>query len=846
MSPLFRLFTWRHQRRHLLRAFLGLASVALGVALYVSLEVAQSSTIHAFEQSVRRIAGKAELRVSRGRQAGIEFEALERIEQVVGVAAAPALQRSTTFLDLPSGPVMVLGVDFRRELKFRDYSLGKLQINPFLLNEEGLLITRRFGTRHGLAIGRILQMRTPTGLRPVRIAGLLDDTGPAEVFDGNLAVMDVRGAQKLFATGGRVDRIDVLPASAAEAIRAKLGPDYAVDPVQARSSVMEEVLTRIRSLVVVSMISLMVGLFIIYLSVSIGVVERTKEIGILRALGGSRAQILALFLGEAGVLGLVGSGIGVALGYGLARTLVGYTAENINLMSLQVHVREMILPGWQVAAAVATGTLTSMLAALVPGLRATGISPIEALRPAGFVRSQGRGHGLAFLLGALLFAGSTLGVVVLHSRLSTEWGMLLTAALPLGMALMLPRVTVWVSRLLRRPLRAVFRIEGYLAADNVMKYPQRTSLTVVALSGALSIMVTSASVLLSFERSATTWMETSFPWDLSVQASDLNEGFASDARLPAEVFERVRTAEGVASAFPMQSVLQEVGARDVLLLAADMKGYMQMIKKAGLEEEGFRLEAPAIQEVVRGEGVGVSSNLLQLQGLRVGDRIELRTPRGLRSFKVSYHRVDLSWPQGVIILDLAAYRESWNDSSLRYIDLLVEPGRNHGDVKAALAKALEGEYRAFVYSSAQIQGIARGMLDQSFRLTHVQVIIAMVIGFMGIVNTLLISVLQRTREIGLLRAVGMTRAQVARTVVIESVLIGFVGGLLGVAAGLFGAAFPISLHVLRTTGYELPFAVPWTSMAVALAASLALGFAASYLPARRAAGLNLLEAIGYE
>ncbi len=748
MTPLFRLFTWRHQRRHLLRAFLGLASIALGVALYVSIEVAQASTVHAFEQSARRMAGKAELRVSRGRQAGIEISVLQQIEEIEGVAAAPALQKSATFPDLASGPVLVLGVDFRREPKFRDFSFGKASVNPFLMNERGLLVTRAFASRHGLAIGRSLRIHTPAGVRPVHVAGLIDDTGPASVFDGNVAVMEIGGAQKLFATGGRVDRIDVFPASAADSIRGKLGPGCVVEPVRATSSVMEEVLARVRSLVAISVVAMMAGLFIIYLSVSIGVTERAKEVGTLRALGASRSQTLALFLGEAAVLGLAGSCLGLFLGYGLAKVLIAFTARTVNFMSQQLHVEETVFPAWVAAAALAAGTLVSLLAALVPALRATAISPLEVLRPAAYGGRRRASFRRGFVLGAVLFAGSAIGVAYFYFRVPVWAGLLMGPAALLATALMLPQVALWLSRLMRAPLRAAFRIEGALASDNVMKYPERTALTVVALGAALGIMITSASVFASFERSGMRWMEQAFPWDLSVQASDLSLGYASDVRLPREVCDRVKQVDGVASAFALQSVLQEYGRQDVMLLAMDMRSYMEMMRAAGLEREDFSLDAPSVREVIRGEAVGVSTNLLKLRGLEPGDRIELRTPAGPRSFKVAYHQDDFTWPQGVIVIDLALYRELWNDSTVRYIDLRVEPGRDLEKVKAALGKALEGEFGAIVYSKAQIVGIAREVLGESFRLTQVQVLVAMIIGFMGIVNTLLISVLRRTREIG--------------------------------------------------------------------------------------------------
>jgi putative ABC transport system permease protein len=156
------------------------------------------------------------------------------------------------------------------------------------------------------------------------------------------------------------------------------------------------------------------------------------------------------------------------------------------------------------------------------------------------------------------------------------------------------------------------------------------------------------------------------------------------------------------------------------------------------------------------------------------------------------------------------------------------------------------DHGAFVFRAADVRAFGLGAVEQSFYLTYVQVLGSMVIGFFGIVNTLLISVLRRTREIGLLRSVGMTRRQVARSVVIEALFIAAVGGGCGVAWGLIAAAFPVASHVTRLTGYTLPLVVPWGTVCAAVATGLAIGFVASLVPARRAARLNVLEAVGYE
>jgi putative ABC transport system permease protein len=250
--------------------------------------------------------------------------------------------------------------------------------------------------------------------------------------------------------------------------------------------------------------------------------------------------------------------------------------------------------------------------------------------------------------------------------------------------------------------------------------------------------------------------------------------------------------------------------------------------------------------MVSGEEIVVSQNFMNRYGAGPGSVIELNTAEGPRQFRVGLAVEDYSWPSGTIVMDRSAYRKLWKDDLVVYIDLRVEPGVSVDDVRSRVAEKLKGTHTAFIYTPAEIRGIAAETLEEAFRLADVQVVIAVLIGFLGILNTLLISVLRRTREIGLLRAVGATRRQIRRTVTVESLLISAAAGAIGVAAGVAGAAFPLRLHTVQVTGYWIPLSIPWGWLAASFAGALALGFVASAWPARRAARLNILDAIAYE
>jgi putative ABC transport system permease protein len=845
-----RLLSWRHHRTHALRAFLGLASIALGVSLFVSVHTAQTSMAASFERTVRTLAGRAEWRATRGSK-GIDLEAIAKME-ATGAVVAPMLQVTTTFPSLNESTILILCVDFAREPKLRDLSMKGSTIDPMrlMLDPGAILVTRSLAARQKLAIGAAVKVNTPSGVKTVRVAGLVDDSGPASVMGGNIAVMGIGGAQRLF---GRkdVDWIDGIGDVAR--VREALGPDYRVGPVKGKNSMLDLALERIQALVSVSIIALLVGLFIIYLSVSIGVVERTKEIGTMRAIGATRAQVLRLFLVEAAALGLVGSAGGVALGFGLARGLLAMVAEGVNTYVFVVDVKEIVLSPWLAAVAISIGTLTSLGAALVPSWTASTVSPMVALRPATMSMRSARRFLGAFAAGAALSMLTLAGYGGFYLKAPMWVGVAATGVTFLGAALMAPQVVLWLSQGFRALLSSVLRIEGYLAADNAMKYPQRTALTVIALGGALTMMVASAGMVASVRRSTDRWMASAFPFDLSVAANDMSQQVYSSASLPEEAVARVAAVPGVGEVYRVKSAVVDFRDTEIMIVAPEVGGWFEMMARKKLTLEGAPQSPEAIAAMERGESCVVSTNFAALH--RTGDSVEIETPRGARRFRIAGAAEDFSWPKGVVILDLAVYRELWDDRSVTYIDIGLAAGANPADVKAAVGKTLSGDYRAFVHSAKDIEVFAHNVLDAAFSLTRAQVLIAVIIGFLGIVNTLLISVLRRTREIGLLRAIGMTRGQVARTVVIEAVWVAFWAALMGAAlgggvwgggGGLYCIAFPIASSFLKITGYTLPFTVPWETMGMAAGAALVIGLVASAMPARRAARLNVLEAVGYE
>ena len=847
MSTLLRYFSLRYLRRHPVRVFLSVMSVALGVALFASIDVSNSSTEAAFRRTVTALAGNAKLQVVKSRSFGVEEEILKKIDGLPGLQAAPVLQLSATVPGSPDG-LLLLGLDFSREASFRLWDVAegeKPQINPLAFLGDVILISRSFAARRNLRIGGGFKIDTPTGPRPVMIGAIFKDEGPAEIFGGNIAVMPLKTAQRLFRRAGSVDRVEILTPGEVDGVagrlREALGPDYIVRPPPQTNSFLDEAMTRLRALLGVGVVALLVGIFIIYNSVAISVIERVREIGTLRAIGATRRQIFSVVVLEWAILGLLGSGGGLLIGIGLAKALIRIWTKEVNQVTMVVDVSQLDVLPRTVAGSLVLGTLTTLFASFWPASAAMSISPLDMLRQ-GLFKMRAAGRMLQGFIAGLILLGAGLAIMAEPLRFENV-GLVASFACFLGTALMMPQLTLWASKAAGPLLRRFSELCGFLAADNIAKYPQRTALTVIALAGALAMMVSSSSIVTGIKVRSSEWMDDALPFDCTVNSIDYGSTIYANATLPEDVPGLVQSVEGVDFTYGVRAVLQDYGARDIMIFAINLDGYARMQALRG--RHGFVLPG-TLPDLLSGKGVVVSENFALLHGLKKGDSLDLSTPQGPRRFEILATYEEYTWPQGAIYLHRPVFESCWDDSAVTYLDVKFKPGTDRAEVRRRIVDRLKEKHSLFVYDVNDLKRVSETVMDNTLVLMNVQVALAIVIGFFGIVNTLLISVMQRTREIGLLRAVGMTKGQVATMIVIESSFIALVGAVLGVLLGLAGARWPLALHVAQVAGYWLPLHVPWTTVAVAMGAAVVIGAVASVLPARRAASLQVLEAITYE
>src|SRR5580692_9189742 len=390
---LLRLLSWQYARKHPLRTFLTTAGIILGTAVFVGMHTANQSVLAAFHNTVNRIAGGTQLQVEAG-EAGFDESVLERVQAVPEVnIAVPVIEAAANTGLEGQGSILILGVDMTGDRTLRDYEIEADEAmveDPlvFLAQPDSIIVADIFTQKNGLGIGSKLSMRTMEGEKQFTIRGIMKSGGLAGAFGGNLAVMDIYAAQKVFGRGRRFDRIDLtvkegVPVEdAARKLEAALGPGFQVESPSVRGAQFES-LARVYSISadLTSAFALFIGLFIIFNTFSIAVAQRRREIGVLRMLGATQAQIRTLYLGESAVIGILGSCAGIGVGLLIARGMASFIGAYLGeVYGVAQSTDEITANPTLLLIALGMGIATSLLAAVIPARNAARVDPVMALQ----------------------------------------------------------------------------------------------------------------------------------------------------------------------------------------------------------------------------------------------------------------------------------------------------------------------------------------------------------------------------------------------------------------------------------------------------------------------------------
>ncbi|MDA8098219.1 MAG: FtsX-like permease family protein [Nitrospiraceae bacterium] len=860
LTTLLRRISLKHIRHQKMRTAMALFGVALGVAAMTSIDIVNSSVIRSLEDSINRITGRAVLQIT-GAESGFPEEMLEKVQKVPGVEyAVPVIETNASLATGSERSFVVLGVDVLQDSNMRDYSVtGDSSDIPdpllFLAKPDSILLTREMAQREGISIDQKIEVQTVQGLKTFTVRGLLEPDGPAKALGGDIALMDIYAAQLAFGKNARIDRIDVSVLrgetldSVKTRIQAALPSGYNIDTPAGRSRQIENLMGRFRkSMDVISFMALFVGMYLIYNTVSISVVQRKKEIGILRAIGATRGQIIGLFLAETVALSLIASFLGVALGWVLAKLSINAVAQTVSSMYGRSSVTGLDLSLASVLRNIATGIVASLAAAAFPAYSSTHVAPVSAIRSLAYtsngtvLRRLQKILALSFILlaGIIIAVYKTVGVAspLRNSSMTT----LAMFSLTLGVSLAAPLFLKWFIRAYRAVLAPRLGAGGRLAGLNLEKNLTRNAVAVAAVFFSISLSVSSSSMMNSARRGVMDYIDSVDNSDILITSGHpLASAGAPTIPMPLSMRQELESIPGVRSVDPFRKLFINIDGRRVLLEMIDVVTWPR--NNTCTIIEGAMQDIP----LIRGKDeVTVNENVAMRMGLKKGSTLVLPTPSGPRPFRVAAVIVSYASDSGVIFMDMPTYEKYWNDHVSDMFSIYVEKGRDIAAVRTAIQKRYQGTRKMFVLAALEFRQEIKKMLDRSVVMNDAVNVLTLLIAGFGIIVTLLASVLERTREIGILRSIGMQRRQVSGVVLIESALIGAAGGLLGICAGVITGWINLEGFFRIDFGPSMAYHIHYPSIATALLFAVGLSILAGLYPARRAAKTNITEALAYE
>lgn len=820
---LFRTFILRRIREEKLRALATVLGVALGIAVVLAVRMANQSSVRSFETALQMVAGKTSLEIV-GPGSGMREERLLELDWLGRFGQISPVIEGEARASFPSGErewLKILGVDILRDETFRDYRLVRFadrQEPPAprkfleLLSDPGaIVLTQKLARRHNLDPGSGLVLDIGDRREALTVRGLLLDRGPARALNGTFALMDIAAAQWLLGRLGRIDRVDLrlkpeISIDRAEAaIGARLPEGLTVQRPSRRGRQVEKMLEAFHfNLTALSHIALLVGLFLIYNTVSLSVITRRREVGILRAVGGSRRQVAGLFLAEAGLLAALGCALGVLLGGWLARGALRLTGSTLDRLYIRSAAEPVSLGPEHLVLAFAVGIPLALLAALVPALEASRVAPTEAVSGADRIESRFRLSWRQRWLPPIL---STLavGFACLDSVDGVPlFGYAACLAIVFAVAFLVPVVLHFSGRAGSRLTGRWTGVEALLANANLSGSIPRTSISVAALAVSLS-MVTAITIMIgSFRETVQYWVEQTLRADLFVAPATRSNVY-SESTLSPEVVRLISTNPRVAAVDPFNSFNIDYRGRRALLGSGDFEVHLD---RSDLLFKAPRQGRSAVRAAIGADAVVVSESFALRHGKEVGDRLELNTPLGRRAFEVAAVYYDYSSDQGVVVLDRSTFRKYYGDRPPRSLAVYLEEGLDPERVRAEILAALPPESRVFVHTNASLKTEVLRIFDNTFTITYALEIIAVAVAILGVATTLVTLILDRKPELALLRWAGAEQRQIRKMVIIEAGLLGAVSQGLGVMAGILLSLILVFVINVQSFGWTIQFHLP--------------------------------------
>ncbi len=841
MTHLLRLFTrliLRPLGREPMRTSLTVMAVALGVAVVVAIDLAGDAAAGSFRSSLESLAGKSDLVITA--TGGVDEELLGKLVQLpYPLVFRPRIESFASVggkgPTLPFFGIDLIGQDLGDDKAGQFAPAGSVKD----LAQDSVWA----GRNTGLTPGEHVQLLVNDVKQPVTVVGFLPSG--RELGEDRVIVADIGLAQKLTGRQGRIDSIEVTIPNGEpvdhwrNVLRRSLPASVEVNPAGSRTDENRKMLAAFRwNLHVLSYIALVVGGFLIYNTISISVVRRRTEIGVVRALGGSKALVGCGFLAEAFAFASVGTVAGLLIGRILALgavQLIGTTVQSLYVSSVPAQIR---MSPAALMTGISLGLGVSLLAALAPAWEAAQIPPTEAM-------ARGREQYLAAVRSRRT-VWLALGMLILGLALTQPgpvfgkpiFAYIAVILLVGGTSLAVPNIWIAFAARTQRIVTKSFGVEASLAMRSLRASIARTSVLTAALATAVAMTASIGIMVGSFRDTVRVWMDNELRADFYLRPA----APAGADRFPvmaADIADRIERLPGVAAVDRFRSYPISYEG-----LPANLAG-SENSKLKGKGATRFlpgENSAAILAQLARGDSAIVSEPFANKHGIRPGSELNLPIGDGIRKLKVLGIYYDYSTERGFVVLDRATLLKYLPDPALSNLAVYLKDGSNPADVRAGIDRVVSGR-SVLVFPSSGLRRAAIEIFDRTFRITYALEVVAIFVAVMGIAGSLLAMVIDRRRELAIFRFLGADRGQVRRVILCEAGLLGLVANVVGLVLGTLLSLVLIFVINKQSFGWTIQFHWPAGLLSAAVAGVFVATILAGFYPAQKAMRLNPIEAI---
>lgn len=835
------------------RTALTTLGVAIGVSVFISIQLANKQTLLSFSQSLDLVLGKADAVITVEGMPFDEAHFKKLLPLRQWIKAYPVIEGYG--VEQSTGEVVeILGTDLLQDSGIRDFSMQTTAndlagLLPLILDPKSVILPGKFIPGTAFKPGQPIDFLIGGQVRTLHVNGVLENKGIARALNGNFALMDIAGAQLLFDKIGKLDRIDVefRNDDGFEANRDRLRevlPEFLrIDRPERKNRQVEKMLRAFQyNLSALSFVALLVGLYLIYNMISLSVVRRRMEIGVLRALGADPLLVGTIFLLEAGIIGAVGSALGVALGYSMAQLSLDAVTVTVNNLYLPSHTTEIEFHWDQTGPWFVLGLGLSVASALIPARDAATTPPTTVMRRGSYDLKVFRGNRKLTQSGLIVFLLAGLCSQLPPIARFPFFGFLAVALLILGLSLFSPAALLVTRDLTRNLCRRLFYGEGLLACRNLAQNVGRNAICVSSLAIAFMMVISMSIMVHSFRQTVVVWIGQTLKADLFVRAQ-AGRNIDYHYTLPVDRVEALRTIPGVKAVDLFRAINISYEDEPAILAAGDFNAlsrYGQLVIKEGPPSQ-------ALAGLTVGQNRGIISEAFSLKHhLKTGDTLRLNTPKGPLEIEIAAVYYDYSQERGYVVVDRTTFLKYYGDPNVNSFVVYLQDPSHIPEVRAEILKRIGKDHRILVRSNAELKKEVLTIFDKTFAITYSLEIIGAVVAMLGLFNTLIALIIERKREIGILRFLGAFREQVKKMILVEAGLLGLIGSALGLVAGIVVSYLLIFVINKQSFGWTIQVFFPWGFLIGATGLFWLIAWLAGLYPARIAAKLDPQKAVRVE